>query len=177
MASLQDQLLKAGVVDTQKAKKLNKEKRKQAKQQKGQAVVDETKQAAKQALAEKDARSREINRQKQLEADKKAIEAQIIQLINTNRVPRKHGEIAYQFTDTKTIKRLYVSQQLQDQLSKGLLAIAKIGDNYELVPAGIADKICQRDAAFIVSHHQKSAETIAEDDPYADFQIPDDLMW
>jgi len=40
MASLQDQLLKAGIVDKDKAKKLNKEKRKQARQRpKGEVAV------------------------------------------------------------------------------------------------------------------------------------------
>ena len=43
MASLQDQLLKAGMVDAKKAKQLSKEKRKAAKKQpKGQEQVNET---------------------------------------------------------------------------------------------------------------------------------------
>ena len=47
MASLQDQLLKAGIVDKKKVKQLNKEMRKQAKQQpKGSAPIDEAKEAA-----------------------------------------------------------------------------------------------------------------------------------
>ena len=54
MASLQDQLLKAGVVDKKKANKIKQEKRKQAKQQpKNKQVVDENKELARQALAGK----------------------------------------------------------------------------------------------------------------------------
>ena len=52
--SLQDQLLKAGLVDQKKAKKVKQEKRKQAKQTpKGQQLEDEIKLAARQAQAEK----------------------------------------------------------------------------------------------------------------------------
>ena len=43
MASLQDQLLNAGMVDKKKAKKIEKEKRKQAKQlPKGQKLTNES---------------------------------------------------------------------------------------------------------------------------------------
>ena len=54
MISLQEQLLKAGMVDKKKAKQLNQEKRKQVKQAKatGKVIVDESKEAAKRALAE-----------------------------------------------------------------------------------------------------------------------------
>lgn len=180
MPSLQDQLLKAGVVDQKKAKQLNKEKRKAAKQSKakGQPQVDETKAAAAKALAEKSERDREMNRQRQAEVEKKAIQAQITQLINTNKLDRKGGDLAYQFVDGKKIKKLYVTSKLQDQLTKGQIAIVKQGDQYELVPARIAEKIQQRDEARVLVLHEKgNSETVDEDDPYADYPIPDDLMW
>lgn len=177
MPSLQEQLLQAGMVDPKKAKQLNKEKRKAAKQPKGQVKVDESKEAAALALQQKAERDRELNRQRQAEADKKAIRAQIVQLITLNRIDRKRGEVSYQFTDGKKIKKLYVTDELQAQLSRGQIAIARSGEGYELVPAAIAEKIAQRDAGFVVLHHQKSLEVVEEDDPYADYQIPDDLMW
>ena len=180
MASLQEQLLKAGMVDEKAAKKLKQEKRKQAKLPKGTVVVNESKEAAKQALADKAERDRELNRLRQAEADKKAIHAQIIQLITLNRIDRKKGDIAYQFTDGKKIKKVFVDSLLQTQLVKGIIALVKLKDGYELVPAAIADKIAQRDASVILVHNTQSASTVAaveEDDPYAAYQIPDDLMW
>lgn len=178
MASLQEQLLKAGVVDEKKAKKIKKEKRKQAKQTpKGQVLVNESKEQAKQALTEKTIRDREANRQRQEAADLKAIAAQIKQLIEVNRINRRDGEIAYQFTDGKKIKKVYVTALLQEQLSKGLIAITKLNDKYELVPAVIADKIKQRDENIILLQNTSTKEEVDEDDPYADYQIPDDLMW
>ncbi|MBB8395098.1 DUF2058 family protein, partial [Escherichia coli] len=48
---------------------------------------------------------------------------------------------------------------------------------YAIIPASVADKIAQRDASSIVLHSALSAEEQDEDDPYADFKVPDDLMW
>ena len=178
MASLQEQLLKAGVVDEKKAKQIKKDKRKKAKQvPKGQTLKDETKELAKQVLLDKAQRDREINLEQQKIAEQKAIAAQIKQLIESNRIDRGEGDIAYQFTDGKKIKKLYVTSLLQNQLSRGLIAIVKLGEGYELVPTVVADKIAQRDDGIVLLKNQPGADEVDEDDPYADYQIPDDLMW
>ncbi len=178
MSSLQDQLLKAGLTDAKKAKQLNKEKRKQARQvPKGEQQADEVALAAKQAQAEKAERDRQLNQQKNAEAERRAIQAQIKQLIAVNRIARGgKDEVAYQFTHGKKIKKIYVSPLQQEQLVKGILAVTEFGGSYELVPAKVAEKISERDAARVLVHNQGS-DTIDEDDPYADYQIPDDLMW
>lgn len=178
MASLQDQLLKAGIVDKKKVKDIKKEQRKQAKQQpKGHAQVDEAKEQARLALQQRSEQDRKMNKELQAQAEKKEIQAQVIQLIKTNKISRGSGEIAYQFTDEKKIKKLYVTGELQEQLIKGQIAIARLGESYELVPAPVAEKIQQRNEAAIVLLNQKDSQQIDEDDPYADYQIPDDLMW
>jgi uncharacterized protein len=178
MASLQDQLLKAGIIDQKKAKKIKQEKRKQAKQQpKGKAVVNEAREQAKRNLAQKTDRDREINLQHQAEADKKAIRAQISQLISSNQIDRQGGEVSYQFPDGKKIKKIYVTSKLQNQLSKGQIGIAKLDQSYALVPAVVAEKIQQRDERTIVMLNSNTKSEVDDDDPYADYQIPDDLMW
>ncbi|MDO3388276.1 DUF2058 domain-containing protein [Gilvimarinus sp. SDUM040013] len=178
MSSLQDQLLKAGLVDTKKAKQTKKEKAKQAKVQKRskQPSVDETKLAAQQARQEKIERDRKLNAERNAAAQEKAIQAQIKQLITLNR-QAKQGDTAYNFTDGSTVKSLYASAQQVEQLSRGLLAVVRLDEQYELVPAIIAEKIADRDATVVVSQASKSADTLDEDDPYADYVIPDDLMW
>ena len=178
MASLQDQLLKAGIVDQKKAKQIKREQRKEAKgRQKGQVQVDENKEHAKRAQVEKAERDRKLNLQQQAEAEKKALQAQIIQLIKMNRIDRQKGDMAYQFTDGAKIKKIYITRQLQEDLVKGRLAIAKLGDSYELLPSPAAEKIMQRDQQVIVLLNSKGPVEVDEDDPYADYQIPDDLMW
>lgn len=177
MASLQDQLLQAGLVDKKKAKKLKQEKRKESKGQKGHVQPDEAKVSAKRSLLEKAEHDRELNRQKQAKSVEKAIRAQIIQLIQMNRVDRQGGDIAYQFKDGSKIKKIYTTQRQQQELSNGRLAIAKLGENYELLPSPAAEKIMQRDPQVIVVLNVNDQGSVDENDPYADYQIPDDLMW
>lgn len=178
MASLQEQLLKAGIVDKKQAKKIQHEKRKAAKSApKGQVQLDEDKERARQALAEKAERDRQLNREQQAASEKKAIQAQIIQLIEMNRIDRQGGDVPYQFTDGKKIKKIFVTAKLQNELVRGQLAIARLGESYELLPAAAAGKIMQRDEQAIVLLNEKSVTEVDEDDPYAAYQIPDDLMW
>jgi uncharacterized protein YaiL (DUF2058 family) len=92
----------------------------------------------------------------------------------------KDGDQKFSFTAANVIKHIYVSQTQIEQLSRGTLAIATQKDgqkhNHVLVPMGVAKKIEQRDAKIVVFKAQQN--TIEEeDDPYADFQIPDDLTW
>ena len=181
MASLQDQFLKSGLVDKKRVKKVNQEKRKQNKKlpklAKGQVRVDQNKERVKEVLAERNAKDREMNKQKQLKADKKAIQAQIIQLIKAHAIEDDRGQVSYQFTDGNVIQKIYVSEVIQKQLSKGIVAIARLEDSYEVVPKIVAEKISQRDDTSIVVLNDNTSSELDEDDPYADYQIPDDLMW
>lgn len=178
--SLFDQLKKSGLVDEKKAKQVKQSQYKSKKQKshKGAAPPpDEATLRAQKLHEEKVERDRQLNQLKKEETERKAIAAQITQLIETNRVEDSEGDIVYNFTDANVVKRLYISEKIHKNLSSGRLAIAKLGEGYALVPAAVADKIKQRDAQrIIMSEHSEKAE-VGEDDPYADYQIPDDLMW
>jgi uncharacterized protein YaiL (DUF2058 family) len=129
MVSLQEQFLKAGLVDKNKVKLANQDKSKQKKVERrtGTHSVDEARLAALD-------------------------------------------------THDKKIERLYVSAAVQAHLMAGRLVIVCQGGATELVPRIIADKIAERDASLVVRVNKSSTE-IDADDPYAAFQIPDDLMW
>lgn len=178
MASLQDQLLKAGLADQKKAKAIRNEKHKQRKQQpKGAVQVNETEARARQAREEKAEHDRQLNLKRQQEAEKKAIQAQIRQLVNTNRLDRSRGETSYQFVHDKKIKKLYVDEVMADQLSRGRLAIVFVNGQYDIVAEGVARKIIERDEQAVVALHDRKEDDLGEDDPYAGYEIPDDLMW
>jgi uncharacterized protein YaiL (DUF2058 family) len=178
--SLLEQMKKIGLVDKKKAQQV---KHKQYKSQKQKTKrgspekVGEATQLAQQAHAEKVERDRRLNQQKQEEIERKAIAAQVRQLIETNRVIERDGEIAYNFTDANVVKHLYVSEQVHKHLMSGRLAIARLGEGYELVPMPVADKIKQRDAQCILLADHVTEPEQDGDDPYADYKIPDDLMW
>lgn len=172
--SLKDQLLKAGLADAKKARRAEHEKRQMAKDPNAETAE---KLAAK-ALAEKAERDRELNRQQQEEKEKRAVAAQIRQLIERHRIARQGGDVSYQFTDAKKVKKLYVTPAQQAQLANGQVAIVRLGEGYELVPTVVAEKIRQRDEACVVLlNTRKPVAAGDEDDPYAAYQIPDDLMW
>lgn len=175
--SLQDQLLKAGLVDEKKANKAKKAKHQQAKKKQKNKIetVDEAKLAAERAQAEKVERDRQLNLQRKAEAERKALAAQVRQLIEMNRQPAD-GDIAYSFTDGTLVKNLYVTETQQRLLSNGRLCIVKLDEGYELIPTSVAKKIQQRDETTEILSNQPT-EAPDEDDPYAEFQVPDDLMW
>lgn len=180
--SLQDQLLKAGLTDKKSAQKVKREKHKKAKHQQKHKVVevDENKAAAEQARQQKLEKDRVLNQQAKEEAERKAVAAQVKQLIELNRQPKNNGEVVCNFTDNNVIKRLFVDQATQNRISAGKLAIVKLGEGYEIVPMPVADKIAQRDEASVVYRAdvlEESQAAAEEDDWYADYQIPDDLTW
>ncbi len=180
--SLFDQLKKTGLVDKTRAQKVKRDqyKNKKQKAKKGSAEhVDEVTLLAEKTQAEKVERDRQINQQIKDEAERKAIAAQIIQLIETNRVEDRDGEIAYNFTDANVVKRIFISEHCHKYLMSGNLCIAKLGEGYELVPKPVAEKIKQRDEQCIINieHSLESEHGQDEDDPYADYKIPDDLIW
>lgn len=180
MASLQDQLLKAGLIDTKKAKQAKKDKRKETNvaRRSAEPVVDAIKQQVELTRAEKAERDRELNHQRDLELQQKAIGAQIRQLILNHRQPKEAGknEVEYNFTHGKLIKKIRVSPSVQQQIMRGQLVIVACGEDYELVPRIVGDKIMQRDEGAVVKINIGAAAQ-DEDDPYKDYVIPDDLMW
>lgn len=178
--SLFDQLQKSGLVDKNKAKKVKQSqyKSKKKKSKKGEAAeLDEATLLSQKAHAEKVERDRQLNQQRKEQAERKAIAAQIKQLIETNRITDRDGDIVYNFTDGNVLKRIYVSEHVHKHITSGRLAIAKMGQSYELVPVPVAEKIKQRDEQCIIMCERSSELEVDEDDPYADYKIPDDLMW
>ena len=176
--SLQDQLLKAGLVDNKQANQIKKSKLKQTKQKQKNKIetTDEAKLAAQQAQAEQVERDRQLNQQRKAEAERKAIAAQVRQLVEMNRQSRDDADIDYSFTDGTLIKRIAVTGTQLKQLANGRLCIIRLDEQYELIPTLVAEKIQQRDEHTQILSNP-ATETPDEDDPYTDFQVPDDLMW
>ncbi len=176
--SLQDQLLKAGLVDAKKIKESNRASDKQKKQAgRNAAELDAQRRLAEQALRDKAEADRALAQQQNAELRQRESAAQIAQLVRHYRQPREGGDIAYNFADHGIIKKLYVSARLRDQLIRGQLVIVRAGNGYELVPVACAERIRARDGDVIVVWNTPAADQPAEDDPYKDFPIPDDLMW
>ncbi|NAT27235.1 DUF2058 domain-containing protein [Pseudomonas syringae pv. actinidiae] len=176
--SLRDQLLKAGLVNQKQAKQVGKEKQKEQRLvHKGQSQADDSqKRAAQEAQAEKIKRDQELNRQQQEKVEQKARAAQVKQLIEVSRLPKLITEDYYNFVDDKKVKRISVNALVRNKLSSGSLAIVHHGGGYEIIPREAALKIQERDPRRVVLLNTPT-EAPDADDPYAAYQVPDDLMW
>ena len=188
MSSLQEQLLKAGLVDQNKLKQAEKEKRKrnnQARKTTGKSAAakpDPKKAAAAKRQAERVARDRAIEEKRKQAVEQKEIAAQVRQLIETNLIERKQGDIPFSFVYRKKIKKMYIGETEKNALTSGRLAIVTRviqheGRRFELVPMEVARKIAERDPESVIELKLDEESEVDEDDPYADYKIPDDLTW
>ncbi|MEW8014526.1 MAG: DUF2058 domain-containing protein [Candidatus Sedimenticola endophacoides] len=178
--SLQDQLLGAGLVDQKRVNKAKKAKQQKEKAQRHQRhkTPDESARLAGERAAEAARRDRQLNEQRHQAAERKALEARIRQLIETNRLPSEAGDIAYHFSVDGKLRRIHVDAAQQGRLSRGALAVVTLDDAFHLVPADVAEKIAAQAPERVVARNDPAAsEDAGDDDPYAEFQVPDDLMW
>ena len=151
---LQDQLLKAGLVTKKQLKKAEHEKRVDRKQNRGPAPAPAS--TVREEQAAQELRARELNRQRDEESRLREQEAQVKQLIETNRIPLDGRGSPYHFVVENKIKRIYVSEEMIDQLSRGQLAIVTLSTGYEVVPAKAARQIASRDKEAVVVFHEGS---------------------
>jgi uncharacterized protein YaiL (DUF2058 family) len=173
--TLQEQMLKAGLVSSKKMAKVQRTAKKSRVQaREAREAVEENKKAQLE-------RDKQLSEQQKQAVLAKEYKAQVKQLIEMNRITVARGDIGFNFNNL--IKKIMVDKTTQTQLINGRLAIARLAvDNkpegeYAIIPAVVAEKIAQRDASSIVLHSALSQDEQDEDDPYADFKVPDDLMW
>jgi uncharacterized protein len=174
--SLQDQLLKAGLVDKNKANKAKKKLNKHSRQQRN-VKADASTTIEKQRLLEKTERDRELNQRRNEARKQREIGAQIKQLVDNHRHPRTNSEddVPFYFDNKGKVKQMYVSAETHKMITSKKLAIVNCNGVFELVPPDIAEKIRQRNPSLVIDLPEE--QPTSEDDPYADYQVPDDLMW
>ncbi len=179
--SLQDQLLKAGLSDEKRAREIEKEKKTHGKRKppKAKRGADEQQRAerARRQQAKKADRDREIEAQRQAKQRAKETAAQIQQLVGNNRVDRSKGEAVYRFTQGSRIKEIQVTDAQRQQIARGELAVIGLKRGYELVPAAVAERVRALDDSAVRVANERAADDPDPNDPYADYPVPDDLMW
>ncbi len=179
MVSLQEQLMKAGLVDKKKVNKAQQDKSKQHKEElrSGTKAVDQSREAALELQRKNAERARELNAQRDAAASQKAILAQVVQMVQQHRQPKGNGDLAYNFTVGSKIERIHVSDKVQQHLVNGRLVIVVLDGVAELVPKVVGEKIAERAPELVVAVKKAASEQPLEDDPYADYKIPDDFTW
>lgn len=175
---LQEQLLKAGLVNKAKAAQVVREQAKKHKG-KGPAAPSAEHLDAQRLQAEKAERDRALAAERNAQVRVNEARAQVRQIVEAHKVKRE-GEITYRFTDGDTIRDVLVNEALRAQLASGTLVIVRHDQGYELLPRVAADKVVERDVTTIVLDHGRAeagSGNDADDEYYKQFQVPDDLIW
>lgn len=181
--SLQEQLLESGLAKPKQAKKARREKAqkgKAARQQGGQPAEDQAlgREIAA-AQAAKRRRDRELNERQKTQRAAREREAAIVQIIETNRVAtggQASDAVAYNYTVEKRIRRIDVSDAQRRELAAGRLGIVRYRGVSSLVPRATAERLRESipDRVWLVTPNDEPPDP---EDPYADYPVPDDLMW
>ncbi len=178
--TFQEQLLKLGLVDQKQVNQVKKSEHQKKKQKvsKTQVIVDENVLLAQQALAEKKERERLRTQLRQEELKKKEEADQVRQIIESNRQAKDPNGVAFRFPDKGKIQRIFVAKDTLEGLSCGRLAIVRAHSAYEIVPATVTPRIAALDPRLIVLQNSTGKDGRPDsDDPYAGYEVPDDLMW
>jgi hypothetical protein len=190
--SLKDQLVKAGLVSADRARKAERQARaeeqarRKAKSQPdapapGAAEASMARESAQRHQREKAERDRALARAVNEKAAARALRAEIKQIILQNDQRTKamsDDDIAYNFLHGKRVKRIYVPPAQRDQISNGGLVIVNNDGRYHLLPKAAAEKVSARDPKrIIVAHDGAATQPEPEDEYYARFKVPDDLDW
>lgn len=100
------------------------------------------------------------------------------QMIRANRIDRAYATVPYRFTQGSRIRELAVTGTQQARIARGEMGVVSDGARCELVPAKVARRIRAIDReAVLVLNTGDDRKTGDSDDPYAEYHVPDDLMW
>jgi len=173
MSSLSEQLLKAGLVTQEQLEKaVTKPKNKSHKQttQKKPQTLNKKNSSRKKSSTKKELTDLEkfykererserkekqdaIRAKKEAARIKKETNAKINSLISNNLLNDESAAIRYNFVVGSTIKYLFVTEQQQEQLTKGELAITFMGGKRSLIPADIGKEVLKLNPNKIVIIH------------------------
>lgn len=186
--ALQAQLLKAGLVKKSQVSQVANQQAKARMDRndpKAVAIAAEAELArieAEKARLEKVERDRQIAAERNAERRANELRAQARQIIADKKVVSK-GEAEYRFNDGEVIRTLLTSESARQQVIDAVLVIARDGEGYALLPRAAAVQVRERAAEMIVldnasrDYVEPSTGNAEDDAYYAQFQVPDDLMW
>lgn len=184
MGSLQEQLLKAGLVSEQKLKESRSDRRKKRRnpeaRQTGEAEVDLARAYAERARVEQRDRDRELNRKREEERRRRERNAQLKQLVVPQALNDPKAELPRYFEHNGKIRKLYVTADQQQRLTDGALGIVYLRGRYFLVSAEILERARAVSEDALAFFAPLAPDPVAsEDHDYSDprYQVPDDLQW
>ncbi|MFT5446424.1 MAG: hypothetical protein ACI9DC_001591 [Gammaproteobacteria bacterium] len=178
--SIQDQLLKAGLATQDQVRSTRTGKRKQRKA--GKPRDDSVQRQAAQRQTAQAERDRALNAKREADRVNKETRLRIREMVlaASAKVKPEAAEIPYNVLHGSKLRRIYVTAEQRDGLGCGKLAIATAKGRHHVVSMELAAEITQLMPDYFV-YRPKLEDDVAkvadESDPYADYKVPDDLMW
>lgn len=173
--SLRDELLKAGLVPSDKAKNLESETRKrehETKKNKALSAEEAARQAEARRQAEVEAtrkreQDRQLNLKREAEKHRREQAARARQLIDGHRLNDPASELPYNFQDGRFIRSVRVTPAQRKALAMGRIGIVR-GDrsqyDFPLVPRETAVKLGEFAPERVLLLYDESSGDEAEDD-------------
>ena len=177
--SLQDQLLKAGLATQEQVRSTRTGKRKQRKA--GKPRDDSAQRQAEQRQAAQVERDRALNAKREADRENKETRLRIREMVLAASMKAEGADIPYNVLHGAKVRRIYVTSEQRDGLGTGKFAVATARGRHHIVTMELADEITRMMPDYFVYRPQLGGEADAqadqETDPYADYKVPDDLMW
>ena len=127
---------------------------------------------------EQQQKAEELNQARQGSLKQREQSARVKQILEHHNQEAIRGEHTFNFTYENKVKSIEVNERTQKALSDDHLAICVLEGRFLVLEDEPARKVAEVDEHYIVFHVEPEKQRIKdEDDPYADFEIPDDLTW
>lgn len=158
--SLQEQLLKAGLVKNKSSVKPK--KRAKPKTAKSPNSPNKLENISRKPLADNEL--------------EKSVKLEIKKLLKENRFNIKDGELPFNYSVGSQIKRCYITQEQMKSISNGEISIVNWNDRSYLIPNGLIAELqtLHPDLRFFNASESQSE---SDEEIYKDYPIPDDLSW
>lgn len=108
---------------------------------------------------ERQEKEAEEKRKRELAERKKQTRQQVQELISANLKNLEEASIRYNFVVGETVKYLYVTEQQQQELADGVLAITFLAGKRCLIPAAVAEQILAIDPDKLIVLNQAGSES------------------
>ncbi|MGL4474149.1 MAG: DUF2058 domain-containing protein [Shewanella sp.] len=178
--ALQEQLLKAGLASKQKARDVKTQQRRQKKAKVDDGSSEFKQQVAEQKLAQA-AKDKALNEERFAKAQAQGqVRSLITEFTRSALTIPTSGDVKFNFTLGTKIYSIYLTEALQQSLLRGQLGIVRYEDKSYLVPHKLAERVqllVPEWCGYLWTKENNTQEIIEQDDPYADYVIPDDLIW
>jgi len=176
--SLQDQLLKAGLVSEAQLNSSKKQEHRSKKRSGSRKKPGAGSAEVAQRQQRKADQDKALNAKKERERQANELRLQIRELVLSNAESLAGADVPYNVVRKGRIRRIYVTGAQRDQLVAGTLAVTTAKGRHHLVPIKTADRIAElMPEYFVFRAGAEDTPPPGEDDPYAEFKVPDDLMW